>query len=106
MLVLISFLSNFASHVEYSFYHSQEKDFCLSSDMGSVNDECHGISGDPSILADHLSQLVFKKFGELTNNYTSQYAHRKVLAGIVMTRGDMQKTGEVSYHLYSDDIDI
>ncbi|XP_071943509.1 double-stranded RNA-specific editase 1-like [Antedon mediterranea] len=39
-------------------------------------------------LADHVHTLVLQKFGELTDNFSSQYAKRKVLAGIVMTVGD------------------
>lgn len=41
-----------------------------------------------SALADHVARLVQKKFAELTNDLTSQYARRKVLAGMVMTRDD------------------
>jgi len=39
-------------------------------------------------LADHVAKLVQDKFAALTDNLTSQYARRKVLAGMVMTRGD------------------
>ncbi|XP_033099632.1 double-stranded RNA-specific editase 1-like [Anneissia japonica] len=42
----------------------------------------------PMALADHVHTLVLQKFGELTDNFSSQYAKRKVLAGIVMTIGD------------------
>ncbi|XP_070535459.1 double-stranded RNA-specific editase 1-like isoform X3 [Ptychodera flava] len=41
----------------------------------------------PQVLADQVHKLVLTKFGELTDNFTSPYARRKVLAGIVMTRG-------------------
>ncbi|KAL8621759.1 hypothetical protein ACOMHN_061894 [Nucella lapillus] len=38
-----------------------------------------------SALADLVCRLVTEKFGELTDNFTSMHARRKVLAGIVMT---------------------
>ncbi|XP_076437399.1 LOW QUALITY PROTEIN: double-stranded RNA-specific editase 1-like [Babylonia areolata] len=51
------------------------------------------VQGDDSVpgeqpsnaLADLVCRLVTEKFGELTNNFTSQTARRKVLAGVVMT---------------------
>jgi len=39
------------------------------------------------VLADIIAKVVHEKFSELTDNYTSQYSRRKVLAGIVMTTG-------------------
>ncbi|XP_072173490.1 double-stranded RNA-specific editase 1-like [Diadema setosum] len=39
-------------------------------------------------LADHVHKLVLNKFCELTNGFQSPIARRKVLAGIVMTRGE------------------
>lgn len=36
-------------------------------------------------LADHIASLVLDKFSELTDQLTSEYARRKVLAGVVMT---------------------
>ena len=42
----------------------------------------------PQVLADHVAKLVQNKFSELTNGFTSPYARRKVLAGVVMTTGD------------------
>lgn len=39
-------------------------------------------------LANTVSKMVLDKFSELTNNFTTQYAKRKVLAGVVMTTGD------------------
>ncbi|XP_053409004.1 double-stranded RNA-specific editase 1-like [Mercenaria mercenaria] len=46
-------------------------------------------SGEPpSALADHVAKLVQGKFAELTDDLKSQYARRKVLAGMVMTRGE------------------
>ncbi|KAH9505413.1 Double-stranded RNA-specific editase 1 [Bulinus truncatus] len=61
--------------------------------MTAVNKE--SIQGDPQVLADHVAQLVFNKFGELTNNFTSPNARRKVLAGIVMTTGNEGDPGQV-----------
>ncbi|CAG5118829.1 unnamed protein product [Candidula unifasciata] len=61
--------------------------------MVPVNEE--QIQGDPQILADHIAQLVFNKFGELTENFSSAYARRKVLAGIVMTTGEEGDPGKV-----------
>ena len=43
---------------------------------------------EPQLLADHVHKLVLNKFGELTNGFTSSNARRKVLAGIVMTKGE------------------
>ncbi|CAL1539601.1 unnamed protein product [Lymnaea stagnalis] len=62
-------------------------------DMTAVNQE--SIQGDPQVLADHVAQLVFNKFGELTDNFTTPYARRKVLAGIVMTTGASGDPGQV-----------
>lgn len=42
----------------------------------------------PQVLADAVSHLVVDKFSELTDNFTSPHARRKVLAGVVMTTGD------------------
>ena len=42
----------------------------------------------PQALADHVSKLVLAKFSELTDQFTSPYARRKVLAGIVMTTSE------------------
>jgi double stranded RNA-specific editase B len=39
----------------------------------------------PHELANMISKLVLEKFSDLTNEFTTQYAKRKVLAGIVMT---------------------
>lgn len=61
--------------------------------MVAVNEEC--IQGDPQVLADHITQMIFNKFGELTDNFTSPYARRKVLAGIVMTTGIDGDPGKV-----------
>lgn len=41
------------------------------------------------VLADAVSHLVVDKFSELTDNFTSPHARRKVLAGVVMTTGDL-----------------
>ncbi|NXC16555.1 RED1 editase, partial [Corythaeola cristata] len=39
----------------------------------------------PQVLADAVARLVVDKFSDLTENFTSPHARRKVLAGIVMT---------------------
>ncbi|XP_062907771.1 double-stranded RNA-specific editase 1-like isoform X1 [Mobula hypostoma] len=41
----------------------------------------------PQVLADAVARLVVDKFSELTDNFTSPHARRKVLAGVVMTTG-------------------
>ncbi|XP_060040480.1 double-stranded RNA-specific editase 1 isoform X2 [Erinaceus europaeus] len=41
----------------------------------------------PQVLADAVARLVLEKFGDLTENFSSPHARRKVLAGIVMTTG-------------------
>ncbi|XP_076027706.1 double-stranded RNA-specific editase 1-like [Genypterus blacodes] len=41
----------------------------------------------PQVLADAVSRLVVDKFSELTDDFTSPLARRKVLAGVVMTTG-------------------
>nr|XP_009490413.1 PREDICTED: double-stranded RNA-specific editase 1-like [Pelecanus crispus] len=41
----------------------------------------------PEVLADAVARLVVDKFSDLTENFTSPHARRKVLAGIVMTTG-------------------
>lgn len=46
------------------------------------------LSQAPLELADHIHELIFTKFNELTSGANSQYSRRKVLAGIVMTVGD------------------
>uniref|UniRef100_A0A671SIQ7 Adenosine deaminase RNA specific B1b n=1 Tax=Sinocyclocheilus anshuiensis TaxID=1608454 RepID=A0A671SIQ7_9TELE len=40
-----------------------------------------------AVLADAVSRLVVDKFSELTDNFTSPHARRKVLAGVVITTG-------------------
>ena len=49
------------------------------------NDEPHSVS---QALADHVSKLILQKFNDLTDGFTSPYARRKVLSGIVMTTSD------------------
>lgn len=39
------------------------------------------------VLADAVARLVVDKFSDLTDNFTSPHARRKVLAGVVMTTG-------------------
>ncbi|XP_048874656.1 double-stranded RNA-specific editase 1-like isoform X4 [Brienomyrus brachyistius] len=47
------------------------------------------------VLADAVSRLVVDKFSELTDNFTSPHARRKVLAGVVMTTGSNCKEAQV-----------
>ncbi|XP_065100672.1 double-stranded RNA-specific editase 1a isoform X1 [Paramisgurnus dabryanus] len=49
----------------------------------------------PQVLADAVSRLVVEKFRELTDNFTSPHARRKVLAGVVMTTGTDVKDAQV-----------
>lgn len=42
----------------------------------------------PQVLADAVSRLVVDRFSELTDNFASPHARRKVLAGVVMTTGN------------------
>lgn len=48
------------------------------------------------VLADAVSRLVVDKFSELTDNFTSPHARRKVLAGVVMTTGNIR--GEQGFY--------
>ena len=62
----------------------------------------NGSSAAPQALADHVSSLVLAQFSELTDAFTSPYARRKVLAGVVMTTSDDHKDAQVSSNtLYS-----
>ncbi|XP_077851574.1 double-stranded RNA-specific editase 1 isoform X14 [Macaca mulatta] len=49
----------------------------------------------PQVLADAVSRLVLGKFGDLTDNFSSPHARRKVLAGVVMTTGTDVKDAKV-----------
>uniref|UniRef100_A0A2K6FTB3 Adenosine deaminase RNA specific B1 n=1 Tax=Propithecus coquereli TaxID=379532 RepID=A0A2K6FTB3_PROCO len=49
----------------------------------------------PQVLADAVSRLVLGKFGDLTDNFSSPHARRKVLAGVVMTTGSDVKDAKV-----------
>uniref|UniRef100_A0A3Q3KJB1 Adenosine deaminase RNA specific B1a n=1 Tax=Mastacembelus armatus TaxID=205130 RepID=A0A3Q3KJB1_9TELE len=49
----------------------------------------------PQSLADAVSRLVVDKFSELTDNFMSPHARRKVLAGVVMTTGTDVKEAQV-----------
>ncbi|XP_029462017.1 double-stranded RNA-specific editase 1 isoform X3 [Rhinatrema bivittatum] len=49
----------------------------------------------PQVLADAVARLVIDKFSDLTDNFTSPHARRKVLAGIVMTTGIDVKDAQV-----------
>jgi len=42
-----------------------------------------------------VARLVLDKFGDLTDNFSSPHARRKVLAGIVMTTGTDVKDAKV-----------
>lgn len=54
----------------------------------SLRKNCVCFGFPPQVLADAVSHLVVDKFSELTDNFTSPHARRKVLAGVVMTTGD------------------
>lgn len=45
----------------------------------------------PQVLADAVARLVVDKFSDLTENFSSPHARRKVLAGVVMTTGKLKK---------------
>ncbi|XP_039182311.1 double-stranded RNA-specific editase 1 isoform X4 [Crotalus tigris] len=49
----------------------------------------------PQVLADAVARLVVEKFSDLTDNFTSPHARRKVLAGVVMTTGTDVKDAQV-----------
>ena len=49
----------------------------------------------PPVLADFVSRLVLEKLSTLTDDCKSQYARRKVLAGMVMTRGTQMEDATV-----------
>ena len=49
----------------------------------------------PKEMADKIASLVNEKFRELTNDYKSPYARRKVLAGVVSTRNDDPESAQV-----------
>ncbi|XP_035668351.1 LOW QUALITY PROTEIN: double-stranded RNA-specific editase 1-like [Branchiostoma floridae] len=70
----------------YQFTPSPGKEPILSSEGVS--------SHQTQALADRISRLVLDKFSELTSGFTSQHARRKVLAGMVMTRGTDMETAD------------
>lgn len=49
----------------------------------------------PQVLADAVARLVLDKFGDLTDNFSSPHARRKVLSGVVMTTGTDVKDAKV-----------
>ncbi|XP_031202436.1 double-stranded RNA-specific editase 1 isoform X3 [Mastomys coucha] len=49
----------------------------------------------PQVLADAVSRLVLGKFSDLTDNFSSPHARRKVLSGVVMTTGTDVKDAKV-----------
>lgn len=59
---------------------------CLPRSVRTAEEPC--LLSFPQVLADAVSHLVVDKFSELTDNFTSPHARRKVLAGVVMTTGD------------------
>uniref|UniRef100_A0A672K5C8 Adenosine deaminase RNA specific B1 n=1 Tax=Sinocyclocheilus grahami TaxID=75366 RepID=A0A672K5C8_SINGR len=54
----------------------------------------------PQVLADAVSRLVVDKFSELTDNFTSPHARRKVLAGIVITTGTDVKDAQMRQRIF------
>ena len=63
--------------------------------MAAPGDEGGNGGSAPQALADHVSSLVLAQFSELTDAFTSPYARRKVLAGVVLTTGDDPKDAQV-----------
>uniref|UniRef100_A0A8C2H858 Adenosine deaminase RNA specific B1b n=1 Tax=Cyprinus carpio TaxID=7962 RepID=A0A8C2H858_CYPCA len=55
----------------------------------------------PQVLADAVSRLVVDKFSELTDNFTSPHARRKVLAGVVMTTVQIAVTICQNNHIHT-----
>ncbi|XP_051854245.1 double-stranded RNA-specific editase 1 [Antechinus flavipes] len=49
----------------------------------------------PQVLADSVARLIVEKFSDLTENFTSPHARRKVLSGVVMTTGTDVKDAQV-----------
>ncbi|XP_036622964.1 double-stranded RNA-specific editase 1 [Trichosurus vulpecula] len=49
----------------------------------------------PQVLADSVARLIVEKFSDLTDNFTSPHARRKVLSGVVMTTGTDVKDAQV-----------
>ena len=49
----------------------------------------------PSPLADAVSKLIHEKLSDLTDGLKSQYARRRVLAGLVMTQGEETDNAKV-----------
>lgn len=58
---------------------------CLLSGTQPVVTNDTGMDSVPQDLANHVAKLVLEKFGELTDGFTTPYARRKVLAGVIMT---------------------
>lgn len=68
-------------------------DTCQAPDMKPVPRD--NTSEVPHELANMVSKLVLEKFSDLTNGFTTQYAKRKVLAGIVMTNDNDLNSSQV-----------
>ncbi|XP_041458711.1 double-stranded RNA-specific editase 1-like [Lytechinus variegatus] len=65
----------------------------LAPDLQPITNE--ETSSHALALADHVHKLILNKFCELTNGFQSPVAKRKVLAGIVMTRGETLENSSV-----------
>ena len=50
----------------------------------------------PRAFADTVSKLILDRFSQLTEGFTTCYARRKVLSGIVMTRSEPSMTDQAS----------
>ena len=76
----------------YHWWHCFSMLFLLGTQPVGPSD------GPPNVsqaLADQVSKLVINKFSSLTNGFTSPYARRKVLAGIVQTCDDDIENAQV-----------
>ncbi|CAG2256189.1 ADARB [Mytilus edulis] len=69
-------------------------DTCQAPDMQPVQRD-DGSAEISHELANTVSKLVLLKFSDLTSSFTTQYAKRKVLAGVVMTRDDDPNSAQV-----------
>lgn len=86
MSVLTEGFANVLSKVRSDVLIPQACVVCLPRWVRTAEEPC--LLCFPQVLADAVSHLVVDKFSELTDNFTSPHARRKVLAGVVMTTGD------------------
>lgn len=86
MSVLTGGFANFLSKVRSDVLIPQACVVFLPRLVRTIEEQC--LLSFPQVLADAVSHLVVDKFSELTDNFTSPHARRKVLAGVVMTTGD------------------